>query len=151
MDIIEICTAYKSEVCLKLIEYAQNCSWQGTGQYFAECLADNDFDKSEKIIAALLDGKIVGFAGLVKESCINNSEFTPWLDFLFVDEKYRNRGIAKALIDFILGIARRDKIDNVYLCTVSHEEMYERFGFRTICRTRINGGDECCVMKMQLF
>lgn len=134
----------------ELIEFSRNCSWQGTGRYFADLLADNEFDNTEKIFAAVHNDNIIGFAALVKESCIESTKYTPWLDFLFVDEKYRNKGIAKMLIEHIVRTAGNDNIDTIYLCTASHEQMYMKFGFSTFARTQINNNDDCAVMKLRI-
>lgn len=150
MEIRQIITIEDNSELSALVGYARDCSWQGTGSYFAECLEDNGFDSSEKIVAAYDDGKIIGFAAMVRESCIENTTLAPWLDFLFVDEKYRNKGIAKAMADHLFRSAQADGIEKVYLCTVSHEKMYEKFGFVTLYKTKINEDDECFVMKKQI-
>lgn len=150
MDIRQIITINSNSECNALIKYARDCSWQGTGSYFADCLEDNAFDRTEKVVAAYDEGKIIGFAALVSESCIENTTLTPWLDFLFVDEEYRNKGIAKAMSDHLFRSAQTDGIEKVYLCTVSHEKMYEKLGFVTLYKTIINNEDECFVMEKQI-
>ncbi len=148
---MEICLIEHDDIstqaCKALIKFAKGCSWQGTGAYFAECLEEACFEDNEKIAAAFDGDKIVGFAALVNESCIVDDDAQIWLDFLFVSEEYRRKGIAKLLAEYLLDIARDDGINDVYLCTVSHERMYERFGFSTLYRTTINCGDECCIMR----
>lgn len=135
----------------ELITYAKKCSWQGTGRYFAGLLENNEFEDTEKIFIAVQDDNIIGFAGLVNESCVDNTEYAPWLDFLFVDETYRNKGVARRLVEYILMSAKRENISNVYLCTVNHEEMYLKFGFQTLYKTRVNDTDDCFVMKRGLI
>lgn len=151
VNIIQISQSISPTKYNELIEFARSCSWNGTGKYFADLLAYNEFDNTEKIFAAIHNNQIIGFAGLVKESCIEDVEYTPWLDFLFVDEAYRNKGVAGMLIKHILHIAKNDNIDNIYLCTASHKEMYMKFGFRTFFRTKINNNtDDCAVMKLSI-
>ncbi len=149
MEIYLIDHCERSDELDGLVRFARGCSWQGTGAYFAECLEDMHSDIN-KVVAAYDDGKVIGFAALVSESCIENTAFTPWLDFLYVDEKYRNRGIAKSIVDYLLCSALSDGIEKVYLCTVSHEKMYEKFGFVTMYKTFINIEDECSVMEKRL-
>ncbi len=149
MDIRQIVTLDSNERS-ELIRYARECSWQSTGSYFADCLEDNAFDSTEKVVAAYDDGKIIGFAALIKESCVEDTTLTPWLDFLFVDEKHRNKGTAKAMVDHLFRSAQADGIEKVYLCTVSHEKMYEKFDFVTLYKAKINGADECSVMEKQI-
>ena len=138
---------YGSAKWNELIEFAKTCSWRGTGQYFAELLEGNEFEDSEKIFVAFHDEEIAGFVALVNESCVEDVGYAPWLDFLFVSEKFRHKGIAKMLIDHVLQTAAKEELRNVYLCTVSHKEMYAKSGFEVIDKTAINGGDECCVMR----
>ncbi len=150
MEFRQIITIEGNSELSALVGYARACSWQGTGSYFADCLEDNAFDSTEKVVAAYDEGKIIGFAALVSESCIENTTLAPWLDFLFVDEKYRNKGIAKAMADHLFRSAGADGIEKVYLCTVSHEKMYEKFGFVTLYNTIINNEDECFVMEKRI-
>lgn len=150
MDIRLINHAERTFALDALTGYARDCSWQGTGSYFADCLEENEFDSTEKIVAAYDGEKIIGFAALVSESCIEGTALSPWLDFVFVDEKHRNKGTAKAMVEFWLRGALADKTEKVYLCTVSHEKMYEKFGFVTLYKTKINGQDECFVMEKKI-
>ncbi len=150
MDIRQIITIDNNSEREALIKYARECSWQGTGTYFAECLEDNSFDSTEKAVAAYDEGKIIGFAALIKESCVEETTLTPWLDFLFVDERYRGKGIAKAMVEHLFNSAQADGIEKVYLCTVSHEKMYEKFGFVRLYKTIINNEDECFVMEKRI-
>lgn len=151
MEIIQVEFDSSSTILRKLIEYARACSWRGTGQYFADLLEDGELENSERVFVAVDNDNIAGFVGLIEESCVDNTEYSPWIDFLFVDEAYRKQGIARMLIEHTLIDARRDNIDNVYLCTTSHEEMYKKFGFHTLYKTKINGGDECTVMKIGVY
>ncbi len=151
MDIRQIVTLYSNSERSALIRYARECSWQGTGSYFADCLEDNAFDSAEKVVAAYDDGKIIGFAALVRESCVEDTALAPWLDFLFVEEKCRNKGLARAIVEYLFLLAKSEGIEKVFLCTVSHEKMYEKFGFVTIYKTIINNEDECFVMEKRIY
>ena len=149
MEIIQIDVNSPSKAKSELIDYSRHCSWKGTGHYFADLLENNEFDNSEKIFALTHNDDVIGFAGLVNESCIENSGLSPWLDFLFVDDKYRNHGFARMMIEHVLYTAKLNSLKTVYLCTASHEKMYEKFGFYTFQRTTINGND-FSVMKNDL-
>lgn len=150
MEIKEISCAERTDELSRLVIYAKECSWQGSGAYFAECLEDTEYGGIEKVVAAYEDGRIIGFAALVSESCIENTSFSPWLDFLYVDERYRDNGIAKAMAESLFLTARSEGVEKLFLCTVSHERMYEKFGFITLYKTIINHGDECFVMEKRL-
>lgn len=116
----------------QLIKYAKNCSFQGTGSYLAELLFYNECEDYEKIFAVISDNQVIGFAALLKKcSCIDDESHAPWLDFLFVDEKYRNQHIGSALIDTVCCYSKKLGFDDIFLCTVSHKDFYEKTGFLT--------------------
>ena len=121
-----------TELKTQLIEYAKNCSFQGTGTYLAELLFYNEFEDYEKVFAVVSGDNVIGFAALLKEcSCIDNESHAPWLDFLFVDEKYRNQHIGSALIDAVFCYSKKLGFNDIFLCTVSHKDFYEKIGFIT--------------------
>lgn len=127
-DIVDV--SRSAEIKNQLIEYAKNCSFQGVGSYLSELLSFDEFEDHEKVFAAVSKNGIIGFAALLKECCcIDNENNTPWLDFLFVDEVYRNRHIGFALIEAVCSYAKKLGFNDVFLCTVSHKEFYEKFGF----------------------
>ena len=138
------------EECHELINYAKNCSWQSTGEYFAELIENNEFTDSEIVIGSYLGNKIVGFAALVNDSVAENFNESPFLDFLFVEEKYRNRGIATKLVEKIIDYAR-EQYNIIYLVTVSHESFYKKLGFEVIGKSTVEGCiDECFIMKKNI-
>ncbi len=136
--------------CLELIKYAKNCSFQSTGEFLAEILKNNELQENEKVIVAYSNDSIIGFAGLFKESVAENFDGTPYLDFLFVEEGYRNRGIATKLVDKIIEQAR-ENYKVLYLVTVSHEAFYKKLGFETIVMSKVIGCiDDCFIMKKNI-
>ena len=150
MEIKQINLTKMTDELNRLVRYARECSWQGTGAYFAECLEDTEYRNIENVVAAYDEQKIIGFGALVSESCIENTSFSPWLDFLYVEDRYRNNGIAKAMAESLFREAQSDGVEKLYLCTVSHERMYEKLGFVTLYKTFINQRDECFVMEKML-
>ena len=138
------------EECNDLIEFAKNCSWQSTGEYLGELIENNEFTDSEIVIVAYLGNKVVGFAALVNDSVAENFHESPFLDFLFVEKEYRNRGIATKLVNYIVDYAK-EKYDTIYLVTVSHESFYKKFGFEVIGKSTVIGCiDECFIMKKEI-
>lgn len=150
MEIVQIGSDSSSIDRNKLIKYARECPWQGTGRYFADLLENNEFNASEKIFAAIHDSEVIGFVGLVNESCVNDGNIQPWLDFLFVDERYRKQGVAKKLLEKVFASAIAANIGSIYLCTVTHKKMYEKYGFGVLYKTKTNDGDECYIMEKRL-
>lgn len=150
-DIVGVST---SIITKDLISYAKNCSFQGTGAYLAELLSDGAFEDYEKVYAAISNDRIIGFVAIVKESCAENNGNEPWLDFLFVDEKYRNQYIGLAFINKICHYAKSIGFEFLYLCTLSHVDYYKRAGFKILYTTDYYNGagfeEKISVMKKRL-
>lgn len=147
---IEILNVNNTNEYSNFINYLKNCSWQSAAEYLTETLENNELTDSEKVIVAYLNGEIVGFAALVNESVAENFNESPFLDFLFVEEEYRKRGIATKLVNYIVDYAN-EKYDTIYLVTVSHESFYKKLGFETIAKsTVIDCIDECFIMKKEI-
>ncbi len=126
---------FTSSLSIRLADYARKCSFQGTGAYFADLINEKAFEDYEKAFAVISDEKIIGFGVLLKECLCLQEDKSPWLDFLFIDEKYRCNGIGTALIDKICDYAVICGFDCIYLCTVTHADYYNKIGFDTICST----------------
>ena len=147
---IEILNVNNINEYSNFINYLKNCSWQSTGEYLAELIENNEFTDSEIVIVAYLSNKVVGFAALVNDSVAENFNESPFLDFLFVEEEYRNRGIATKLVNYIVDYAKENN-KVLYLVTVSHELFYKKLGFETIAKsTVIDCIDECFIMKKNI-
>lgn len=73
-------------------------------------------------------GKIV--AGIVAGSVFDTLE----VEFLFVDEKYRGRGLGKRLIAHVEELAARDGLKRVLLNTYSFQapDFYRALGYRQL-------------------
>ena len=65
-----------------------------------------------------------------------------YIDSIAVDEKFRGRGIAKELIQFIFKVADEKRIGKVALIVdedkIKTKEFYEKIGFKTDCEKIIN-------------
>ncbi len=83
------------------------------------------------LLAARLDGKIVGFLALVMFPIPTG--FRAWIEDVIVDETARGRGIGEALTRKALGLAEAAGARTVDLTTRPHREaagrLYERVGF----------------------
>lgn len=147
MDVKIIPIKYGEKTYYETANLAKNCSFQGTGQYLAELMEDNVFCDFERVYSAIDNDTVVGFCAIVKESCCENDVNTPWLDFLFVDENYRNCGIACQMIKTVEDYAKTVGFDSLFLCTASHEAFYQKRGFESIYDVKINECTDGIVMK----
>jgi ribosomal protein S18 acetylase RimI-like enzyme len=85
------------------------------------------------LLAARLDGKIVGFLSLVMFPIPTG--FRAWIEDVIVDESARGRGVGEALTKKALELAEAAGARTVDLTTRPHREaagrLYERVGFAT--------------------
>ena len=85
------------------------------------------------LLAARLDGKIVGFLALVMFPIPTG--FRAWIEDVIVDESARGRGVGEALTTRALELAEAAGARTVDLTTRPHREaagrLYERVGFAT--------------------
>ena len=78
---------------------------------FEKILEENNF-----FILSILDGVVVGliwYRGAEKGNKFEKNRTQLWIDGLYVDERYRNKGIAKRLLGEVMNIAKNDGIDSV--------------------------------------
>ncbi|EFM40159.1 acetyltransferase, GNAT family [[Eubacterium] yurii subsp. margaretiae ATCC 43715] len=67
-------------------------------------------------ILSILDGVVVGLIWYRKAEKSNKFEKNRtqlWIDGLYVDERYRNKGIADILLSKVMDIAKNDSIDSI--------------------------------------
>ena len=131
-------------------ELARTCSFQGSGAFLCSLMLDGSLCEYEKVFAAVVNDTVIGFCTLVKETCCDSDE-EPWLDFLFVDEQYRGRGIARLLIDAVCEYAKSLNFEQIYLCTASHKDYYLRVGFIFVSEREINENTMGTIMKKSLI
>lgn len=81
-------------------------------------------------VVAEVDGEVVGAAGLEEHGADG------LLRSVVVARAHRGRGIAAALTEAVLTVARASGLRAVYLLTTTAASWFPRFGFRTIARAR---------------
>jgi len=78
---------------------------------FEKILEENNF-----FILSILDGVVTGliwYRRAEKGNKFEKNSTQLWIDGLYVDERYRNKGIAKRLLGEVMNIAKNDGIDSV--------------------------------------
>ena len=77
------------------------------------------------------DGKggIAAGAGLIENDFHNRPDLCPNVCALFVEQAYRRRGLARALLRYIREDAARMGIPTLYLVT-EHTDFYEKCGWQ---------------------
>lgn len=83
--------------------------------------------------------KIIGGFGLIDNDFHKRKDLTPNVCAVFVEEEYRNCGVAKSMLDFACKEARDMGYSNLYLIT-DHEQFYEKCGWDFLCMVEEDGG-----------
>ena len=71
---------------------------------------------------------IIAGAGVIENDFHNRKDLSPNICALFVEENYRNNGIAKNLISFIINDIKPMGFNKIYLVT-DHNNFYEKLGW----------------------
>ena len=107
---------------------AENCSWRA-GPVLAKKMRENDFLDWERVCAACVDGKAAGFCTFAeKDELPEESPFTPFIGFVFVDESYRGKRLSEAMIRAVTSYARGLGYEKVYVMS-GEIGLYEKYGF----------------------
>lgn len=110
------------------IEFAKNCSWRA-GAYLAQKMTVNDFDEDEHVLVATDNGNIAAFCTYANKAELPPEYgFTPFVGFVFVDEKYRGDRLSEKLINRACGLAREQGFSRIYILS-GERGLYEKYGF----------------------
>ncbi len=81
------------------ILFAEKSSWSA-GPYLANMMRKNEFEEAERVIVATEDNKPVGYCTFaLKDELPEDSEYSPFIGFVFVDEKCRGKRVSEKLIE----------------------------------------------------
>ena len=120
----------------KTLQMAAKCSWKA-GPFLSEKMVKNDFEEWERVFCAVENGEPVGFCTLTaKDELPEKYEFTPFIGFVFVDERHRGKRLSQLLINNAVLYARDLGYKKIY--TMSGDVgLFEKYGFVMIgeCET----------------
>ena len=87
----------------------------------------------------VLDGeRIVGGLGVIENDFHDRPDLAPNVCAVYVEESYRNRGIAGEMLNFVCEDFRHMGIDTLYLLT-DHNAFYERYDWEFYCMAQGDG------------
>jgi predicted N-acetyltransferase YhbS len=112
------------------IDYADSCPWKA-GLFLARAMRENQFNAWERVFVAIEGETIIGFCTLAKTDCVPDVPYSPYIGYVFVDEKHRGRRISESMIREALGYAKTLSFQKVYLVS-DHVNLYEKYGFTQI-------------------
>lgn len=134
---IEAVTA-RDEVWNSVKDYAEKCSWRA-GKSLADLMTRQAFVDWERVIVAFDQESICGFCTVIKEDCIPDAAYTPYIGYVFVGEEYRGRRLSEKLIRYAMAYLKSVGFDRVYLVS-DHVNLYEKYGFHVIDRKMVPWG-----------
>lgn len=113
------------------LSFAKNCSCKA-GSYLAELMEKNQFLDWERVFVACENNEIMGFCTLTeKDELPNTYDFSPFIGFVYVDEKYRGNRISELLIYACTCYARELGFENIYIMS-GEIGFYEKYGFKKL-------------------
>ena len=90
----------------------------------------------------VLDGKkIAAGIGVIENDFHDRKDLTPNVCAVYVEEEYRNQGIAGGMLRYVCDDLNKKGIDTLYLVT-DHDSFYERYGWEFLCMVQGDGEPE---------
>lgn len=86
----------------------------------------------------LHEDKVIAGAGVIKNDFHDRKDLTPNVCAVYVEEAYRNQGIAGEMLEFVCKDMRDIGISTLYLVT-DHIGFYERYGWEFLCMVQGDG------------
>lgn len=98
--------------------------------FYRDCIENSVSDDNglPKFYVAIENDEIIACYALLINDIISRQDIFPWFACLFVDENYRNQGIAKKLMDHALNECKKKGFETAYLST-DLENFYEKAGW----------------------
>lgn len=93
---------------------------------------DAQYCQIPTVIVAVEDDVLMGSASLVFNDMKTRAELNPWLASVYVDDKFRNRGIGSAVVQRIMEEARALGVRPLYLFTPDKQSFYTRLGWERV-------------------
>ena len=118
---------FKDENWDKLINFVKNSSWRAS-PIIAGNWEKNNFLDWERIFVAMENNDIIGHCSLNKTDSVPNVEYTPYIQAVFVNEKFRGNRISEKMINSAIEYARSLGIKRVHIVS-DHKNFYEKYGF----------------------
>lgn len=88
-------------------------------------------------------GVIIGGMGVIENDFHDRKDLAPNVCAVYVEEAYRNQGIAGKLLDHVYEDMKQRGVNPLYLVT-DHTGFYERYGWEYYCPAQGDGEDEPC-------
>ena len=106
-----------------------NNSMEQVRCYFEHSLCKN---RVPQTFVALEDNEPIGmYQFTMSDDLDTRPDIYPWLVNVYVDERYRGRGVCRELMNTVRENARKLELDELYLYT-KHIGLYEKYGWKFV-------------------
>lgn len=130
----------KPELLYQAANFFHN-KWNVPIEAYLECM--NTYLNHETNLGWYLcldENKIVGGLGVIENDFHMRKDLTPNICAVYVEEKYRNQGIAGHLLNLAVRDLKAKGISPVYLVT-DHTNFYERYDWKFLCMVEEESGN----------
>lgn len=115
----------------KTISFAKTCSWRA-GKALADKMEKNGFKDWERVIVALDNDSIAGYSTFAKKDELPDSySYSPFIWFMYVDEKYRGKRISEQMINCANAYAKELGYHKIFIMS-GEQGLYEKYGFKKL-------------------
>ena len=135
MEIIKL-TDKDTPVFEKVVEW--NYNWwgkpNGKSEEEVRCILENSLmtERLPQTFVALEDGEALGMYQLsMHDDLVSRPDIYPWLINVYVDEKFRGRGVCAQMMRTVADNARKANLPELYLYT-KHVGLYEKYGWEFV-------------------
>ena len=98
-----------------------------------------------------MDGeRIIGGLGVIENDFHDRKDLTPNVCAVYVEEDWRCKGVAGALLHFVCEDMKKRGIGTLYLVT-DHTSFYERYGWEFLCMVQGDGEPEMTRMYIHRY
>ena len=102
-----------------------------------DCLGDKNAVPQWYVVVQ--KDRIIAGCGVIENDFHERKDLTPNVCAVYVDEEYRNRGIAGFMLESVCEDMAKRGIQTLYLLT-GHTGFYERYGWEFFCMVRDDDG-----------
>ena len=127
-----------TDLAQKLLSFVESCSWIEVKEHIAKIICAWEFEDWETMFEAMIDGKIVGMAAVMKTDYYPLLDIYPWVSCSFVSEEYRGRKISGELIAYANRYLKDNGFDRSYI-PAGFFGLYEHYGY-TYLKDIVNYG-----------
>lgn len=99
---------------------------------------------------AMAGGRIIGGLGVIENDFHDRKDLAPNVCAVYVEERFRRRGVAGALLEEVCRDMEQLGVSTLYLLT-GHTSFYERYGWEFFCMAQGEGESQLSRMYRHCF